>query len=73
VYGETYSFDTDTKWYNETEPIWITAERAGKSAGAYMWIGKFYKVLESTNQFPHALLLNRFQPTNQNPCTGPTC
>ena len=40
TYDDEYSFDTDTKWYNSTEPIWVTAERDGKKSGSYMWVGE---------------------------------
>jgi len=39
-FDDRYSFSTDSKWYNNTEPIWIAAEKDGKHSGAYMWVGK---------------------------------
>lgn len=40
VFNQNYSYSTESEWYNNTEPIWITAEKEGKASGAYMWVGK---------------------------------
>ena len=47
--GDIFSYGSDTKWFNSTEPIWITAEREGKKSGAYMWVGEY----SSQNFFLH--------------------
>ena len=39
-WDDKYKFSRDSKWYNNTEPIWIAVESDGKKAGAYMWVGK---------------------------------
>ena len=39
-YDEKFKYGRETKWFNATEPIWVTAEREGKKSGAYMWTGQ---------------------------------
>ncbi|XP_067929853.1 ectonucleotide pyrophosphatase/phosphodiesterase family member 5-like [Watersipora subatra] len=39
VWNKTYQFSTESEWFNNTEPVWITAEKEGKKTGAYMWAG----------------------------------
>jgi len=37
---ETFKMDnTDAKWWNEAEPVWVTAERAGIRTAAMFWPG----------------------------------
>lgn len=42
--NDTYDFSRETKWYNSTEPLWITAERESIKSGSYMWVGKSDKI-----------------------------
>ncbi|XP_067930631.1 ectonucleotide pyrophosphatase/phosphodiesterase family member 5-like [Watersipora subatra] len=39
VWNKTYQFSTESEWYNNTEPVWITAEKEGKKTASFMWIG----------------------------------
>ena len=38
--GETFTMATDDPfWWNEAEPIWVTAEKAGDRTGTLFWPG----------------------------------
>lgn len=45
VYDEVWKFwNTDPKWWNGGEPIWVTARRQGQESGSYFWLGSEVRI-----------------------------
>ncbi|ESO96943.1 hypothetical protein LOTGIDRAFT_214482 [Lottia gigantea] len=45
LFNETFRMgNTETKWWNEGEPIWITAKKQNLKTGTYFWPGSEVKI-----------------------------